>query len=69
MCVRDVDGDSKSFAAMDMLPFSTTSAAGHEVQVGECKSFSFTVIAKGSVVPRSAMYGTHRTLTEHTQLI
>ena len=36
MCVRDVDGDSKSFAAMDMLPFSTTSAAGHEVQVGNC---------------------------------
>ena len=33
MCIRDVDSDSKAFAAMDMLPFSTTSAAGHEVQL------------------------------------
>ena len=40
MCVRDVDGDSKSFAAMDMLPFSTTSAAGHDVQVGVFVSYS-----------------------------
>jgi E3 ubiquitin-protein ligase HERC2 len=33
MCIRDVDADSKSFAAMDMLTFSTSSAAGHDVQL------------------------------------
>jgi hypothetical protein len=30
VCIRDMDGDSKAFAAMDMS-FSTPSAAGHEV--------------------------------------
>ena len=30
VCIRDIDGDSKAFAAMDMS-FSTPSAAGHEV--------------------------------------
>ena len=29
MCIRDMDGDAKAFAAMDMA-FSTPSAAGQE---------------------------------------
>ncbi len=32
MCIRDMDPDSKDFSAMDM-PFSTPSAAGHEVKL------------------------------------
>ena len=31
-CIRDMEPDSKAFGAMDM-PFSTPSAAGHEVQL------------------------------------
>ena len=32
LCVRDMDPDSRAFASLD-LPFSTPSAAGHEVQL------------------------------------
>jgi E3 ubiquitin-protein ligase HERC2 len=32
MCIRDLPDDPQAFAAMDM-PFSTPSAAGHEVQL------------------------------------
>ena len=32
MCIRDMDGDTKAFAAMDMA-FSTPSAAGQEVHL------------------------------------
>ena len=39
LCIRNMEADPKSFAAMDMS-FSTPSAAGHEVQLSARYKFS-----------------------------